>query len=157
MVQIKQEFIDDMVAHAKADLPNECWGILAGPDDNVTKVFRMTNVAASPFRFEPDPKEQIQVDQELGDEGWDLLVEYHSHTKSEASPSDTDVRESVGIKWFWPDVRFIVVSLMDMDNPAVRIFDITDGVITEEPLEIVRSLLRRVSDWFKSIRNSSMD
>ena len=126
-----------MVEHAKADLPKECYGFLAGPDDNVTKVFKMTNVAASPFRFEPDPREQIELDDELGENGWSLLVEYHSHTHSEAYPSDTDVRESVGLVWFWPEVRFVVVSLMDMDNPAVRIFQISDGAVTEEPLEVV--------------------
>ncbi len=137
MVQIRQEFIDEMVAHAKADLPNECFGLLAGEDDNVMKIFRMTNVAASPFRFTPDHLEQIEVDNELGDNGWNLLVEYHSHTRSEAYPSDTDVRESVGLIWFWPDVRFVIVSLMDMDNPVVRIFHISDGAVTEEPLEVV--------------------
>ena len=59
----------------------------------------------------------------------------HSHTGSEAYPSDTDVRIAGGTAGLWPDVRYVLVSLMDMDNPVVRIFEITDGTITEEPLE----------------------
>ena len=135
MVQIRQEFIDEMVAHAKSDLPNECCGILAGSDGRVMKVYRMTNVEASPFRFVMDPLELANVDSEAGDNNWELLTIYHSHTGSEAYPSDTDVRIAGGTAGLWPDVRYVLVSLMDMDNPVVRIFEITDGTVTEEPLE----------------------
>ena len=136
MVQIRQEFIDEMVDHAKAELPNECCGILAGPDDSVMKAYRMSNVEASPFRFSMDPGELVKVDSEAGDKGWDLLAIYHSHTGSEAYPSDTDVRIAGGTAELWPDVRYVLVSLMDLDNPAVRIFQIKDGAVTEEPLEV---------------------
>tara|TARA_B100001123_G_scaffold194391_2_gene221569 strand:- start:1775 stop:2215 length:441 start_codon:yes stop_codon:yes gene_type:complete len=136
LVQIKQEFIDEMVAHSKEDLPNECCGILAGPDNRVEKVYRMSNVEASPFRFSMDPGELVQVDSEAGENGWELLVIYHSHTGSEAYPSDTDVRIAGGTAGLWPDVRYVLVSLIDMDDPVVRIFQIADGVVTEEPLEI---------------------
>ncbi|MCH8296723.1 MAG: M67 family metallopeptidase [Chloroflexi bacterium] len=136
MVQIRQEFVDEMVDHAKADLPNECCGILAGPDGKVMKAYRMSNVEASPFRFSMDPMELVKVDSEAGDNGWDLLAIYHSHTGSEAYPSDTDVRIAGGTAALWPDVRYVLVSLMDVDNPAVRIFQISDGTVTEEPLEV---------------------
>ncbi|MQG49490.1 MAG: M67 family metallopeptidase, partial [SAR202 cluster bacterium] len=115
MVQIRQEFIDEMVAHAKSDLPNECCGILAGSDGQVMKVYRMTNVEASPFRFVMDPLELANVDSEAGDNNWELLAIYHSHTGSEAYPSDTDVRIAGGTAGLWPDVRYVLVSLMDMD------------------------------------------
>lgn len=137
MVQITQELIDEMVAHAKADLPNECCGILAGPDGSVMKAYRMTNVEASPFRFSMDPGELVKVDSEAGDNGWELLAIYHSHTGSEAYPSDTDVRIAGGTAMLWPDVRYVLVSLMDLDNPVVRIFQISDGAVTEESLEVV--------------------
>jgi proteasome lid subunit RPN8/RPN11 len=137
LVQIKQEFIDDMVAHAKADLPNECCGILAGPGGKVMKSYRMANVEASPYRFVMDPVELGNVDSDAGDNDWELLAIYHSHTGSKAYPSDTDVRIAGGTAGLWPDVRYVLVSLMDMDNPVVRIFEITDGTVTEEPLEVV--------------------
>ncbi len=131
MVQIKQEFIDDMVSHSKADLPNECCGILAGPDGQVMKSYRMSNVEASPFRFSMDPVELGNVDSEAGVNNWELLAIYHSHTGSEAYPSDTDVRIAGGTAGLWPDVRYVLLSLMHMDNPVVPIFQITDGSVTE--------------------------
>ena len=108
MVQIKQEFIDDMVAHAKADLPNECCGILAGPGGQVMKSYRMANVEASPYRFVMDPVELGNVDSDAGDNDWELLAIYHSHTGSEAYPSDTDVRIAGGTAGLWPDVRYVL-------------------------------------------------
>ena len=137
MVQITQELIDEMVAHAKDDLPNECCGILAGPGGRVEKAYRMSNVEASPFRFSMNPMELVKVDSEAGDNGWDLLAVYHSHTGSEAYPSDTDVRIAGGTAALWPDVRYVLVSLMDMESPVVRIFQISEGAVTEEPLEVV--------------------
>ena len=126
-----------MVAHSKADLPNECCGILAGPNGQVMKTYRMSNVEASPFRFSMDPVELVQVDSEAGENDWELLAIYHSHTGSEAYPSDTDVRIAAGTAGLWPDVRYVLVSLMDINNPVVRIFEISDGRVIEEPLEVV--------------------
>jgi proteasome lid subunit RPN8/RPN11 len=137
LVRISRDLVDEMVAHAKADLPNECCGILAGQDGNVLKSYRMSNVEASPFRFSMDPGELVRVDTEAGDNGWDLLAIYHSHTGSEAYPSDTDVRIAGGTAELWPDVRYLLVSLMDMDQPSVRVFQISAGEVTEEPLEVV--------------------
>ncbi len=92
-----------------------------------------TNAAAS-WR---DPVELGNVDSDAGDNDWELLAIYHSHTGSEAYPSDTDVRIAGGTAGLWPDVRYVLVSLMEMDNPVVRIFEITNGEIIEESLEVV--------------------
>ena len=81
------------------------------------KLYRMTNLAASPFRFDMDPGEIVKVDGEAGDNDWELLAIYHSHTKSEAYPSDTDVRIAGGTARLWPDVRYVLVSLMDEADP----------------------------------------
>lgn len=137
MVRIERQFIDEMVAHARRDLPNECCGLLAGQDGHVLKLYRMTNVEASPFRFSMDPREVAQVDKEAGDNDWDLMAIYHSHVRSPAYPSDTDVRIAGGTSELWPDVRYILISLMDAAKPQVRIFQIKGGVITEEPLQVV--------------------
>ena len=101
------------------------------------KTYPMSNVEASPFRFSMDPVELVQVDSEAGENDWELLAIYHSHTGSEAYPSDTDVRIAAGTAGLWPDVRYVLVSLMDMNNPGVRIFEISDGRVIEEPLEVV--------------------
>jgi len=137
LAQIDSRFIDQMVTHAREALPDECCGILAGQDGRVLNLYRMTNVEASPFRFSMDPREIAQVDQEAGDNDWDLLAIYHSHTRSEAYPSDTDVRIARGTTELWPDVRYVLVSLIDEHNPSVRLFRIDDGQVIEEPLEVV--------------------
>ena len=137
MTQIEKGYIDDMVAHARAELPNECCGILSGKSGRVSKLYRMTNVEASPFRFSMDPREIAEVDMEAGQNGWDLLAIYHSHTRSEAFPSDTDVRLAAGTVGLWPEIRYILVSLMDADAPQVRLFRIAGDVVTEELLEII--------------------
>ena len=137
MTQVEKRFIDDMVAHAKEDLPNECCGILAGRDGRVLKLYRMTNVEASPFRFSMDPGEIVKVDTEAGDNDWELLAIYHSHTRSEAYPSDTDVRIAGGTAELWPEVRYVLVSLMDEDHPQVRLFQIADRAITEDQLDVI--------------------
>lgn len=137
MTQVERRFVDEMVAHAREGLPNECCGILAGRDGRVLKLYRMTNLAASPFRFDMDPGEIVKVDSEAGDNDWELLAIYHSHTKSEAYPSDTDVRIAGGTAQLWPDVRYVLVSLKDAGDPQVRSFSIIEGVVAEERLEIV--------------------
>ena len=136
MVKLKKQFVDEMVAHSREATPDECCGILSGAGGNVEKLYRMTNVEASPFRFSMDPLEIMEVDQEAGDMGWDLMVIYHSHTHSEAYPSDTDVRIAGGTTELWPEVRYILVSLMDPDDPKVRLFRINKGNITEETLQV---------------------
>ena len=136
-MRIEKKYVEGMVSHAKEDLPNECCGILAGNSGGVQKHFRMTNVEASPFRFSMDPREIVKVDDEAGDNDWELLAIYHSHTGSEAYPSDTDVRIAGSTAGLWPDVQYILVSLLDMNYPDVKLFTIIDGVVKEEPIEVV--------------------
>lgn len=137
MLEIERRFVDDMIAHAREAMPDECCGILAGAEGGVSQVYRMTNVEASPFRFSMDPLEIMNVDQEASEKGWELAVIYHSHTHSEAYPSDTDVRIAGGTNELWPDVRYILVSLMEPENPTVRLFTINHGDISEEPLQVI--------------------
>ena len=137
MLRIERQFVDEMIAHSREAMPDECCGILAGAGGSVSKVYRMTNVEASPFRFSMDPLEIMNVDQEASELGWELAVIYHSHTHSEAYPSDTDVRIAGGTNELWPDVRYILVSLMEPENPSVRLFSIDHGDISEEQLEVV--------------------
>ena len=134
-----KSYIDQMVAHALEDDPNECCGMLAGSGGIATKLYRMTNTAASPYRYNMDPLELLTGERERDDNGWELIVIYHSHTHSPAYPSDTDVRMATWPdgKSIWPGTYYILVSLEDHDNPDVRAYSITDGVITEEEIRVV--------------------
>jgi len=129
MLSLPRAFIDEMIAHALADAPNECCGIIAGQDGRAVKLFRAQNSEASPYRYNVDPKELFRIHRECDENGWEFIVIYHSHTASEAYPSATDVRLA-----FWPETYYVLVSLMDRENPVVRAFRIEDGRVSEEEL-----------------------
>jgi proteasome lid subunit RPN8/RPN11 len=127
---LERSYVDEMIAHAIEDAPNECCGIIAGKDGRATKLFRAINAEASPYRYSVEPKDHLRIFRECEDNGWQFLAIYHSHTASEAYPSPTDVRLA-----FWPEAYYILVSLADRDNPVVRAFRIIDGAVTEDPIE----------------------
>lgn len=129
---------DEMVAHCLEGRPNEACGILASVNGSVVKVFRMTNASASPVRYALEPKEQLAAYRELDERGWELGAVFHSHTRSEAHPSPTDVREAR------EQVPYVIVSLAS-DPPEIRAFRILkedwlddDGTIEELPVVVTR-------------------
>ena len=131
MLYIDQQYAQQMVSHALEDDPNECCGILAGRGGQILKFYRMTNAEASPYRYRMDPKELLAVYREIDDSGMDIIAIYHSHTHSEAYPSATDVRLAT-----WPEACYVLVSLMDRENPPIRAFHIEDGAVTEEEVAL---------------------
>ncbi len=131
MLALEKRFLDDMVAHAREDLPNEACGIIAGKDDRALKLFRARNAEASPYRYSVDPQDLFRIFKECEENGWEFLAIYHSHVASEAYPSPTDVRLA-----FWPEAHYLLVSLEDPNAPAVRAFRILDGQVSEEELRV---------------------
>ncbi len=129
MLTLANRFITEMIAHAQEEAPNECCGIIAGPNGDATKLFRARNSEASPYRYSVDPKDLFRIYRECEDNDWNFLAIYHSHTASEAYPSPTDVRLA-----FWPEAYYVLVSLQDAAQPVVRAFRILDGAVTEEDL-----------------------
>ncbi len=135
MLRIEKNYADEMIAHALAEYPNECCGILAGKDGRILKLYRITNVEKSPYRYLMDPLEQLKADQDAEKNGWEFLAFYHSHTRSEAVPSPTDVGKALSSGWL--NVLYVLVTLMDKTEPAIRAFRITrDGDVIEEELQV---------------------
>jgi proteasome lid subunit RPN8/RPN11 len=131
-MQLDRVLFDEMVEHGLAAFPNESCGVLAGVQGRAVKFFPMTNRDASPVTYRLDPKEQLQVFDELDEQGWDLLGIFHTHTHSDAYPSETDRRQA-----FYPETEYLVMSLSDRANPVLRSFRIQDEGIVERELEIV--------------------
>jgi len=129
-VKISREHIDEIVAHAREEAPNECCGIVASSDGAAVKVFRATNAEASPVRYSLDPREQYEITKEIETRGWELGAIYHSHTRSPAYPSQTDVNLA-----FYPDALYVIVSLAGENAPDLRAFKIAGEQIEEVPLE----------------------
>ena len=125
-----------MIAHAIQDDPNECCGILAGKDQAVSHLYRITNTARSPYRYLMDPQEQLNAMLDSERKGLELLAFYHSHTHTAAYPSPTDVR--MALQSGWLDVYYVLVSLEDRNDPQIRAFHVgDDGDIVEEEFEVV--------------------
>jgi len=129
-MRIARGLIDEMVAHAREDLPNECCGMVGGSEGKATSVIRVENSAASPLRFEMDPQGQYDALKAIEDGGAELLAIYHSHTKSAAYPSQTDVNQAVN----WPDAIYVIVSLEDQDSPDVKAYWLKDLKIADAEL-----------------------
>lgn len=132
MMRIAQSLIDEMVAHAREELPNECCGMVGGADGEAGTVIPVVNSAASPLRFEMDPQGQYNALKAIEENGKELLAIYHSHTKSAAYPSQTDVNQAVN----WPDAVYLIVSLEDEDAPDVKGYWLKDLRIADVELVI---------------------
>jgi proteasome lid subunit RPN8/RPN11 len=131
MLEIDRGFFDEMVEHGLAEFPNEACGLLAGKEGRPVKFFRMTNRDASPVTYRLDPKEQLHAFDEIDEEGWELLAIFHTHTHSEAYPSETDRAQA-----FYAEAHYLVMSLRDRANPELRAFRIEDGDVAETPVVI---------------------
>jgi proteasome lid subunit RPN8/RPN11 len=131
-MKISQALIDEMVAHAREDLPNECCGMVGGRDGEATAVIRVVNSAASPLRYEMDPQGQYDALKQIEGGGEELLAIYHSHTKSAAYPSQTDVNQAVA----WPDQVYVIVSLADSEVPDVKGFLLKDLKVEDVALDV---------------------
>lgn len=131
-MKISRELVEEMVAHAREDLPNECCGMLGGRDGEATSVLRVENSAASPLRYEMDPQGQFDALKAIEDGGDELLAIYHSHTKSAAYPSQTDVNQAVA----WPEQIYVIISLADAEAPDVRAYLLKEMKIADVELDV---------------------
>ena len=130
-MRISRELLDEVIAHAREDAPNECCGMIAARDGEAVAVHRATNAAASPLRYEMDSGEQLKVILAIEDAGLDVAASYHSHTRSEPYPSQTDIN----LAEHWPQLLYVIVGLVGQE-PEVRAFSIVDGQVAEQELAV---------------------
>jgi proteasome lid subunit RPN8/RPN11 len=126
---IPPDLYDELVAHARAEAPNECCGIVAAVDGRAVKVFRARNTAASALKYEMDSTDQLRAYLEIEDSGWELAAVYHSHTRTPPYPSQTDINQA----GLLADALHIIVGVAQ-DEPEVRAFRIMDGAVDEVEL-----------------------
>lgn len=130
-MRISERLVDEIVAHAREDLPHECCGMVGGVDGKARTVYRAENAEASPLRYSIGARDQFRLMKEIEASGEELAGIYHSHTKSAAYPSQTDVNLAG-----WPDAVYLIVSLADPGAPDLRGFWIRDGRIDDAKLVI---------------------
>jgi proteasome lid subunit RPN8/RPN11 len=138
-VLISRALLDELIAHAREEAPNECCGIVAvdldggdgGQPARAARVHRAVNTAASPLRFEVDGRELLHTIDEIEREGRELGAIYHSHTRTAPYPSQTDINFAAN----WPGVEWIIVGLAGDGAPAVRSYLINGADVREVALE----------------------
>ncbi len=132
MLQLPREMVDQVVAHARRDHPDECCGVISGRAGAPARLFEMANADRSPTGFTFDSAEWLTVYRDVEDADEDLFVVYHSHTATEGYPSRTDVLWSRTTGF----AHWLIVSTREPDVDELRSYQIIDGVVAEEELEI---------------------
>jgi proteasome lid subunit RPN8/RPN11 len=134
VLRIRRELVDEIVAHARRDHPDEACGVIAGPDgsDSPERFIPMLNAARSPTFYEFDSGDLLKLYREMAANDEVPVVIYHSHTATEAYPSRTDANIAAE-----PDAHYVLVSTRDPEVHEFRSYRIVDAEITEEPVEIL--------------------
>ncbi|MEU6226607.1 M67 family metallopeptidase [Streptomyces sp. NPDC047042] len=137
MLTITQTLVDQIVAHARKDHPDEACGVIAGPagSDRPERFIPMLNAAMSPTFYEFDSGDLFKLYREMDDRDEVPVVIYHSHTATEAHPSRTDISLAQE-----PDAHYVLVSTRDTDGLGdfqFRSFRIREGEVTEEEVTVV--------------------
>jgi proteasome lid subunit RPN8/RPN11 len=136
-LRISRVLYEEMVAHALAEAPNECCGIVASVDGAAVRVFPARNAAASPLRYVMDGADQLAIQEEIEERGWDYGAIYHSHTRSAPTPSQTDINMAFvpAVGALWPGTIYIIVGLAE-EEPQVRGFRIESQAPEEVELSV---------------------
>jgi [CysO sulfur-carrier protein]-S-L-cysteine hydrolase len=122
---------DQIVAHAEAEAPNECCGYLTAKDGVVQEVFPTENKRHSPYGYELMDKDLIAAN-DLDDDGFEVSV-FHSHPRSPAEPSQTDINLATYPHWL-----YLIVSLKNGGgaDADLRAWRIADGRVEEETIAV---------------------
>jgi proteasome lid subunit RPN8/RPN11 len=134
VLTIPKDLHDKIVAHARADHPDEACGVLAGSagSDRPERFIPMTNAARSPTFYEFDSTEQFRVWRDMDERDEEPVVIYHSHTATEAYPSRTDISYANE-----PGAHYVLVSTREPASAEFRSYRIRTGEVTEEPVNVV--------------------
>jgi len=139
VLRITPELHTEMLAHSLRGLPLEACGLLVGDpsldDGTVERFVPCRNAAESALVYTVHPVDHLRADRSAEDDGLAIVGVVHSHTRTDAYPSPTDVASAPDPSW-----HYVIVSLRD-DEPMLRSYLIVDGTIAEERVELVGSLI----------------
>ena len=132
VVRLSRALADEMIAHARSELPNESCGIFGGSlDGELRTFFPAVNGDASPYRYSVEAADLLRITLAIDDAEDEVAAIYHSHTMSRATPSRTDMELA-----FYPEAAYVIVSLAS-DPPEIRAWRLVEGEPPAElPLEI---------------------
>jgi proteasome lid subunit RPN8/RPN11 len=128
---VSPSVVDAIVAHARAEAPNECCGLLTGRGNRVASAIPTRNALASPTRFLVDPRDHFAALRRARSRAEAVIGAYHSHVASAAEPSKTDLEEATD-----SSLVHVIVSLAGAE-PAVRAFRLVGGRFCPVALRIL--------------------
>lgn len=135
MIKLSKSDYEKILAHAESELPNEACGLIGGVFEDgvkvIKKVYLLTNTDHSNEHFSMDPKEQLSAIKDMRANGLVPLGNWHSHPESPSRPSDEDKRLAYDSK-----ASYMILSLMDRENPVLNSFHISGTDAEKEQLEI---------------------
>lgn len=135
MIKLAKSDYEKILAHAEKELPNEACGLIAGErngnDKIIRKVYLLTNIDHSNEHFSLDPKEQLVAVKDMRANGLVPLGNWHSHPESPSRPSDEDKRLA-----YDSTASYMILSLMDRENPVLNSFKIQGTDAEKEELVI---------------------
>ena len=135
MIKLTKSDFEKILAHAVKELPDEACGLIAGTvedgDKEIKKVYLLTNIDHSNEHFSLDPKEQLEAIKDMRKNGFVPLGNWHSHPESPSRPSEEDKRLAFDSK-----ASYMILSLMDRENPVLNSFKINGTASEKEELVI---------------------
>lgn len=135
MIKLSKSDYNKILDHAIKDLPDEACGLIAGTvegeDKIIKKVYLLTNIDNSNEHFSLDPKEQLMAVKDMRQNGLVPLGNWHSHPESPSRPSEEDKRLAYDSK-----ASYMILSLMDRENPVLNSFHIENNTSQKEELVI---------------------
>ena len=137
MITLKRTDYEKILAHARACLPEEACGLIAGTETDGVKhveaVYLLENSDHSSEHFTISPQDQLKAVKDMRTNGWQPLGNWHSHPESPSRPSEEDKR-----LFFDSKARYLILSLQERDAPVLRAFIVGNHVdVREDELRIV--------------------
>jgi proteasome lid subunit RPN8/RPN11 len=118
-LEIPAPILEEMIAHGRDELPNECCGLLAGRISNGVGIsitrFAIGNDEASPRVFMSNARDMFYAFRTMRESGLELLAIYHSHPTSDPVPSSRDLEQNT----YGESVVHLIVGLAG-PQPTVR-------------------------------------
>jgi [CysO sulfur-carrier protein]-S-L-cysteine hydrolase len=131
-LQIRRAAVDAVIAHAREEAPLECCGLLIGVPGLVEEALRTRNVRQSATTYLVNPADHFAAIRRARTERRTILGAYHSHPRTSAVPSPSDLREAL-----YGDFLYVIVSLADPRAADLRAYRLDAGSFVPAPLETV--------------------
>ena len=133
-MKIPQDIIEELIAQARQDAPNETCGYLLGIENGeseaeVTENYWMENIDHSPEHFSFSPREQFAALRYAREKGLKILANWHSHPASPSRPSQEDLRLAND-----PTIRYAILSLHE--GVHLNSFKILNGEVVDKEVHL---------------------